>query len=109
MVDVLRFALNRTNITLKTGFEVEKIKKTPEGFRLESAGEGLSCDRLIIAAGGLAGRLWAGPMSGYRLLMKLGHHATRLRPAPGAAENRLAGVESLKVIPYRMRGTGVPG
>lgn len=27
VVDVLRFALNRTNITLKTGFEVEKIKK----------------------------------------------------------------------------------
>ena len=81
VVDVLRFALNRTNITLKTGFEVEKIKKTPEGFRLESAGEGLSCDRLIIAAGGLAGTALGGSMSGYRLLMKLGHHATRLRPA----------------------------
>ena len=42
------------------GFEVEKIKKTPEGFRLESAGEGLSCDRLIIAAGGLVNYINAG-------------------------------------------------
>ena len=98
VVDVLRFALNRTNITLKTGFEVEKIKKTPEGFRLESAGEGLSCDRLIIAAGGLAGTALGGSMSGYRLLMKLGHHATRLRPALVQLKTDWAGVESLKGI-----------
>lgn len=98
VVDVLRFALNRTNITLKTGFEVEKIKKTPEGFRLESAGEGLSSDRLIIAAGGLAGTALGGSMSGYRLLMKLGHHATRLRPALVQLKTDWAGVESLKGI-----------
>ena len=98
VVDVLRFSLNRTNITLKTGFEVEKIKKTPEGFRLESAGEGLSCDRLIIAAGGLAGTALGGSMSGYRLLMKLGHHATRLRPALVQLKTDWAGVESLKGI-----------
>ena len=98
VVDVLRFALNRTNITLKTGFEVEKIKKTPEGFRLESAGEGLSCDRLIVAAGGLAGTALGGSMSGYRLLMKLGHHATRLRPALVQLKTDWAGVESLKGI-----------
>ena len=98
VVDVLRFALNRPSITLKTGFEVEKIKKTPEGFRLESAGEGLSCDRLIIAAGGLAGAALGGSMSGYRLLMKLGHHATRLRPALVQLKTDWAGVESLKGI-----------
>ena len=98
VVDVLRFALNRTNITLKTGFEVKKIKKTPEGFRLASAGEGLSCDRLIIAAGGLAGTALGGSMSGYRLLMKLGHHATRLRPALVQLKTDWAGVESLKGI-----------
>lgn len=98
VVDVLRFALNRPNITLKTGFEVEKIKKNPEGFRLESAGEEIFCDRLIIAAGGLAGTTLGGSMSGYRLLMKLGHHTTRLRPALVQLKTDWAGVESLKGI-----------
>ena len=32
MVDVLRLSLAKENITLKTGYEVTKIQKTPEGF-----------------------------------------------------------------------------
>ena len=55
VVDVLRFALERENIRLETGFEVEKVKKNGDVFRIEGADGSVECDRLIIACGGLAG------------------------------------------------------
>lgn len=55
VVDVLRFALEKPNITVKLGFEAEKVKKTASGFRIVSGDETVECDRLIVACGGLAG------------------------------------------------------
>lgn len=80
VVDVLRFALERPNITVKLGFEVERVKKTEDGFSVVSNGERIGCDRLIVACGGLAGSKLGGTMSGYKLLRSLGHSCTRLRP-----------------------------
>lgn len=81
VVDVLRFALNKENITLMTGFEVSKVRKTDAGFQVEGNGEVYSCDKLIIACGGLAGTKLGGNMSGYQLLRSFGHKVTKLRPA----------------------------
>lgn len=81
VVDVLRFALDRPNIRLLTGFEVERIRKLPNGFRMEARNRVESCDRLIVACGGLAGTKLGGSMSGYQLLRSLGHRCTRLRPS----------------------------
>ena len=81
VVDILRLNLNRPNIELRTGFEVQKVKRTENGFQVSSNEETIECDRLIIACGGLAGSKLGGTMSGYKLLGKLGHKSTRLRPA----------------------------
>ncbi len=81
VVDVLRFALNKENITLLTGFEVTKVRKTDAGFRVEGNGEVYTCDKVIIACGGLAGTKLGGSMSGYQLLRSFGHKVTKLRPA----------------------------
>jgi len=81
VVDVLRFALEKPNITVELGFEVEKVKKASAGFLVFSREETLSVDRLIAACGGLAGTKLGGTMSGYKLLRSLGHSCTRLRPA----------------------------
>lgn len=80
VVDVLRFALEKANITLKLGFEVKKVKKTENGFRVEGGEETLFFDRLIVACGGLAGTKLGGSMAGYHLLRSLGHKCTKLRP-----------------------------
>ncbi len=80
VVDVLRFALEKPNITQKLGFEVEKVKKTGSGFCIYGAQEQFDCDRLIVACGGLAGTKLGGSMSGYQILRSLGHKCTRLRP-----------------------------
>ena len=98
VVDVLRFALEKPNIKVKCGVEIEKVKKTPSGFRLEGGGETLDCDRLIIACGGLAGTKLGGTMSGYKLLRSLGHHCTRLRPALVQLKSSWGGVIGLKGV-----------
>ena len=81
VVDVLRFALEKPNITMEMGFEVEKVKKTADGFRVEGTEGVVDCHKLIIACGGLAGTKLGGSMSGYKLLGKMGHKSTRLRPS----------------------------
>lgn len=98
VVDILRFALEKPNIEVKTGFEVSRIRKTDGGFSVESPEKTLFCDRLIIACGGLAGTKLGGSMSGYKLLGKLGHHCTRLRPALVQVKTGWGGVASLKGI-----------
>ncbi|MBR2938215.1 MAG: aminoacetone oxidase family FAD-binding enzyme [Oscillospiraceae bacterium] len=81
VVDVLRLNLCKPNIALKLGFEAEKIQKNDAGFVVSGNGETVTCEKLIIACGGLAGSKLGGSMSGYKLLAKLGHKSTRLRPS----------------------------
>ena len=104
VVDVLRFALEKPNICQKMGFEVEKVKKTATGFRVESKEEALECDKLIVACGGLAGTKLGGTMSGYKLLRSLGHKATRLRPALVQLKSGWGGVASLKGVRANCHG-----
>ena len=98
VVDVLRFALEKPNIRQELGFEVEKIKKTSEGFQITGNGLTLNVDRLVIACGGLAGTKLGGSMSGYQLLRSMGHHCTKLRPTLVQLKTSWAGVAGLKGV-----------
>lgn len=81
VLDVLRFALEKPNIKVMTGCEVEKTRKTADGFVIETTESTFLCDKLIVACGGLAGTKLGGTMSGYKILRSMGHHCTRLRPS----------------------------
>ena len=98
VVDILRLNLNMSNITLKLGFEVEKIQKSTEGFLITGQEETVRCDKLIVACGGLAGSKLGGTMSGYKLLAKLGHKSTRLRPSLVQIKTDWNGVGALKGV-----------
>ena len=98
VVDVLRLNLCKPNIDLKLGFEAEKIQKTETGFMVTGKGETITCDKLIIACGGLAGSKLGGSMSGYKLLAKLGHKTTRLRPSLVQIKTDGPAVASLKGV-----------
>lgn len=98
VVDVLRLSLNKPNITLKTGFEAEKIQKTDTGFSVAGGGETVVCDRLIVACGGLAGSKLGGSMSGYKLLAKLGHKTTKLRPSLVQIKTSWGSIGALKGV-----------
>ena len=98
VVDVLRFALEKENITAKLGFEAEKVKKTAAGFRIESKEETVECDKLIVACGGLAGTKLGGTMSGYKFLRGLGHKCTKLRPTLVQLKSSWGGCTGLKGV-----------
>ena len=98
VVDVLRFALDRTNITLITGAEVQRVRKTDKGFQVDTPECSYTCDKLIIACGGLAGTKLGGSMSGYKLLRGFGHHSTRLYPALVQLKSSWNGCVSLKGV-----------
>ncbi len=98
VVDILRFALDKPNIRVVAGFEVSRIKKTDSGFSVENGLEAVACDRVIVACGGLAGTKLGGSMAGYKLLGKLGHRATRLRPALVQLRTDWSGIAALKGV-----------
>ena len=94
VVDVLRFALEKTNIRVTTGTEISRIRKEGNGFSVD----GEYCDRLIVACGGLAGSKLGGTMSGYQLLRSMGHRMTKLRPALVQLKTGWNGVAALKGV-----------
>ena len=98
VVDVLRFALDKPNVELKTGFEVAKARKVGSQFHISSAEETVVCDKLIVACGGLAGTKLGGSMSGYKLLGKFGHRSTKLRPALVQIKTGWGGIAGLKGV-----------
>ena len=98
VVDVLRFALDKSNIRLETGFEVEKVKKNGDVFCIEGANGTVECNKLIVACGGLAGTKLGGSMSGYKLLRSFGHKCTKLRPTLVQLKSSWPGAASLKGV-----------
>lgn len=98
VVDVLRLALVKENITLKTGYEATKIQKTDSGFLVTNGEEPIACEKLIIACGGLAGSKLGGTMSGYKLLEKFGHRSTKLRPCLVQIKSSWPELPSLKGV-----------
>ncbi len=98
VVDVLRLNLYKPNITLKLGFEVEKVHRTQTGFAVTAGEETLHCDKLIIACGGLAGSKLGGTLSGYKLFASLGHKSTRLRPSLVQIKTSWGSVVALKGV-----------
>ncbi len=98
VVDVLRFALQQPNIRILTGVEITKLRRTGDTFTLETGEEKFQCHRVIVACGGLAVTKLGGSTAGYKLLGKLGHRATRLRPALVQLKSNWGGTASLKGV-----------
>ena len=98
VVDILRFALEKPNITLHTGCEITKIKALGDGFQVSTPELTFECHKLIVACGGLAGTKLGGSMAGYKLLGKLGHRTTKLRPALVQLKSNWGGMAGLKGV-----------
>ena len=81
-----------------TGFEVTKISRTDGGFTVSNGEQSYGCDRLIVACGGLASTKLGGSMAGYKLLTKLGHRSTRLRPSLVQLKTDWPGIVALKGV-----------
>ena len=103
VVDVLRFALNKDNISVFTGCEVISVTQSDKGFEVHSQEKSYHCDKLIVACGGLAGTKLGGGMSGYKLLNKFGHKSTKLRPSLVQIKTKWPAIVALKGVRAQCR------
>ena len=78
VLDVLRFALERAGVELHTASCAVRARKESGGFVVECENERFTCDALIVACGGMAGRKLGGVTDGYELLRQFGHERTKL-------------------------------
>lgn len=81
VVDVLRFALERAGVEVKTATVAREIRRRDKGYTVITDGGNVEVDWLIVACGGAAGAKLGGVMDGYELLKPLGHKRTKLYPA----------------------------
>ena len=81
VVDVLRFALEARGVELRSACQARELRREKQGFTVETDGERLHADKLIVACGGAAGSKLGGVNDGYELLKMLGHKRTALYPA----------------------------
>ncbi len=81
VVDVLRFALMRDNITVRTSCSAHRIERGGEGFAVFTDEGKINADFVIVACGGAAGAKVGGVYDGYELLKPLGHKCTPLLPS----------------------------
>lgn len=81
VVDVLRFALERTGVEVRTSTVARELRRRDKGYTVITDGGSIEADWLIAACGGAAGAKLGGVMDGYELLKPLGHKRTKLYPA----------------------------
>ena len=79
--DVLRLALEHSGADLRLGCEIREIRRNADGFLVRYDGGEDRLDRVIVAAGGLAGGKLGGTGAGYDLLKSMGHRCTKLYPS----------------------------
>lgn len=81
VVDVLRFALLRDNISVRTSCSARSIAKSGEGFVVKTDEGDIKADCVIVSCGGAAGSKVGGVTDGYELLKPLGHKCTKILPS----------------------------
>lgn len=81
VVDVLRFALEKSGVEVRCACPVRAIQRRDRGYTVVTDESSLAADYLIVACGGAAGAKLGGVMDGYELLKPLGHKRTALYPA----------------------------
>jgi hypothetical protein len=82
ILDVLRYELNETGITVISEAYVKNITRKKAGFTIELAnGQACRGERVIIAAGGKAMPASGSDGNGFALAARLGHNVTSIFPA----------------------------
>lgn len=106
VADVLRLALEARGGLLQCALPITAAEKTGGRFLLTGPlGEQLSCDKLIVACGGMAGARIGGVKDGYSLLRSFGHTVTELRPALVQLRTDSTWVRSMKGVRTQARLT----
>lgn len=81
VADVLRFALEKAGVEIRTAEPVRELKRGGNGYLVITDTDTLNAEYVIVACGGAAGAKLGGVSDGYKLLGDLGHKRTKLYPA----------------------------
>lgn len=82
VLDVLRLEADRLSVEVRCGFDVREIVRKHDGFIVASeSGERRFFDKVIAAAGGMAAPKTGSDGKVFKMLEKLGHTVTELRPS----------------------------
>jgi predicted Rossmann fold flavoprotein len=98
VVDVLRFAMESRGVAVVGSADVLEIAKKARGWRVTATTGEWYGEKVIVAAGGCAGKKLGGTHSGYRLLGQLGHRCTSLAPSLTQLKTEPTWVRALKGV-----------
>ena len=98
VVDVLRLAIEQSDIRLETSCDVISVCYRDDAFFVQSTERLYVADRVIIACGGKAGGKLGGVNAGYAFLKSFGHTCTSLHPALVQLKTDPTWVRSLKGV-----------
>ena len=98
VVDVLRLAIEQSDIDLQTGSEVISLTWREDAFFARTQERLYAADRVIIACGGKAGGKLGGTGAGYYFLKGFGHTCTKLYPVLVQLKTDPTWVRSLKGV-----------
>ena len=97
VTDLLRFALARGGVSVRTGSYVSAVAREGNGFSVE-AGDRFLADTLVLACGGCAAPHFGTDGNGYALARCFGHTVTATRPSLVQLKTDPAAVRGLKGV-----------
>lgn len=99
VLDVLRYEASERGVRIRCDFCAESIKKTENGFNIQSDnGEKAFADIVILACGGMAAPKTGSDGLGYKLAKTLGHSITSTNPALVALKSETSFTAPIKGI-----------
>ena len=96
VLDIFREILSQNGVNVITDFYASDVKKTKNGFEVQSLTQKILAKKVVVACGGSAGKQFGTDGTSYHLLEKFGHKCTPLYPSLVQIKTELEKIRGLK-------------
>ena len=96
VLDIFREILSQNGVNVITDFYASDVKKTKNGFEVQSLTQKILAKKVVVACGGSAGKQFGTDGTSYHLLEKFGHKCTPLYPSLVQVKTELEKIRGLK-------------
>lgn len=96
VLDIFREILSQNGVKVITDFYASDVKKTKNGFEVQSLTQKILAKKVVVACGGSAGKQFGTDGTSYHLLEKFGHKCTPLYPSLVQVKTELEKIRGLK-------------
>lgn len=96
VLDIFREILSQNCVNVITDFYASDVKKTKNGFEVQSLTQKILAKKVVVACGGSAGKQFGTDGTSYHLLEKFGHKCTPLYPSLVQIKTELEKIRGLK-------------